>query len=105
MPAYRCISTQEAAALIEQGAQIADIRDQQSYQFGHITNARHLSNDNLDQFLTQSPRDTPMIVCCYHGNSSRPAAEYLASQGFADVYSLDGGYEAWRQDFPALCSV
>jgi len=39
-------------------------------------------------------------VVCYHGNSSQSAAAYLISQGFSDVYSLDGGFELWRGTYP-----
>ena len=28
------------------------------------------------------------------------AAAYLAHQGFAEVYSLDGGFELWRSQYP-----
>lgn len=41
------------------------------------------------------------MVVCYHGNSSQSAAAYLVSQGFSDVYSLDGGFELWRSTYPA----
>jgi thiosulfate sulfurtransferase len=44
--------------------------------------------------------DTPVIVICYHGNSSQGAAQYLLQQGYDQVYSLDGGFEAWRKEFP-----
>jgi thiosulfate sulfurtransferase len=39
-------------------------------------------------------------VVCYHGNSSQSAAAYLVSQGFSEVYSLDGGFELWRTTYP-----
>jgi thiosulfate sulfurtransferase len=41
-----------------------------------------------------------VVVVCYHGNSSQSAAAYLASQGFSDVYSLDGGFELWQTTYP-----
>ena len=34
----------------------------------------------------------------------KSAAAYLVSQGFSDVYSLDGGFELWRGTFPAETS-
>lgn len=41
--------------------------------------------------------DSPLVVVCYHGISSQNAAQYLHEQGFDDVYSLDGGFQAWRE--------
>lgn len=103
MDQYRCITTQEAAELIEQGAAVVDIRDPQSYSGLHITDSHNLNNDNLHAFMTEADMDKPLIVCCYHGISSQSAAGFLAQQGFDQVYSLDGGFEAWRAAFPDLC--
>ncbi|EEZ42274.1 thiosulfate sulfurtransferase GlpE [Photobacterium damselae subsp. damselae CIP 102761] len=41
--------------------------------------------------------EQPVIVMCYHGISSQGAAQYLLHQGFEQVYSLEGGFEAWRR--------
>ena len=32
-----------------------------------------------------------------HGNASLNAVQFLSQQGFHDVRSMDGGYEAWRR--------
>ena len=34
------------------------------------------------------------------GHNALTAAAYLAHQGFAEVYSLDGGFELWRSQYP-----
>jgi len=41
-------------------------------------------------------KNIPLIVYCYHGNSSKSAAHYFCENGFTQVYSMDGGFEAWR---------
>lgn len=82
---------------------ITDIRDQNSFATGHLPGAQHLHNDNVEQFLTQVERQTPVVVCCYHGISSQSAAAWLSEQGYTEVYSLDGGYEAWSLQHPDLC--
>ncbi|MFO7705447.1 MAG: thiosulfate sulfurtransferase GlpE [Halopseudomonas sp.] len=94
------ISADQAQQLREQGAALVDIRDPQSYQQGHIAQAVHLDNDTLPAYVAAADKQTPLIVYCYHGNSSQPAAAYLASLGFDQVYSLDGGFELWRQHYP-----
>lgn len=75
---------------------IVDIRDPQSYSMGHITGAKPLDNDNVKDFIANTPKDENVVVCCYHGNSSQGAAQFLAEQGFTHVYSLDGGFEMWK---------
>lgn len=100
MDHYSCISVAQAAELIEQGAAVADIRDPQSYQNGHMPTAVNLNNDNLPQFIADADLDQPLIVCCYHGISSQSAAAYLVQQGFDTVYSMDGGFEQWHNTYP-----
>ncbi len=101
MSEFKRIDPTSAAALLERGARVVDIRDPQSFEAGRIVTAQRLDNDNLPQFVASADRQEPLLVCCYHGNSSQPAAAYLASLGFAEVYSLDGGFELWRQQYPA----
>ncbi|UAW98766.1 thiosulfate sulfurtransferase GlpE [Halopseudomonas nanhaiensis] len=104
MSDFKRIDPDTAAALMQRGATVVDIRDPQSFDAGHIVTARRLDNDSLPGFVASAERQTPLVVCCYHGNSSQPAAAYLASLGFAEVYSLDGGFELWRQAYPTQIS-
>jgi thiosulfate sulfurtransferase len=98
---FERISPEQAKALIEnEDAQIVDIRDPGSYQMGHIPNAFLLDNNNLPTYISEADLNKPLIVCCYHGNSSQPAADYLNQQGFEKSYSLDGGFEHWRALYP-----
>lgn len=100
MTDFQRIGPDIAAGLLEQGANIVDIRDAQSFANGHIPSAIRLDNTNLPGYLTATDRRIPLVVCCYHGNSSQSAAAYLSSAGFETVYSLDGGFELWHQQFP-----
>lgn len=100
MSEFKRIAPEQAQILREQGAVVVDIRDPQSYANGHISGALHLDNHNLADFIARANFDQPLIVACYHGNSSQSAAAYLAHQGFAEVYSLDGGFELWHGRYP-----
>ncbi len=80
-----------------QSLQIVDIRDIQSFEANHITGSQQLTNENIADFMRDADFDMPTVVVCYHGISSVSAAEYLINQGFEDVYSLDGGFQAWSQ--------
>ncbi|MCZ4339102.1 thiosulfate sulfurtransferase GlpE [Shewanella colwelliana] len=77
--------------------QIVDIRDSESFEAGHIANATNLTNENLAAYIGNADMDKPLVVVCYHGISSQNAAQYLNEQGFDEVYSLDGGFQAWRE--------
>ncbi|MGB0734259.1 MAG: rhodanese-like domain-containing protein, partial [Pontibacterium sp.] len=69
----------------------------------HPKSTHNLNNDNLHAFLQEADMDKPLLVFCYHGKSSKTASDFLADQGFDHVYSVNGGFEAWRVDFPELC--
>ena len=100
MSEFKRIPPETAQALRESGAVVVDIRDPQSFAMGHISGSTHLDNHSLHDFITKADLDAPLIVSCYHGNSSQSAAAYLVSQGFSEVYSLDGGFELWRATYP-----
>ncbi len=79
---------------------VVDIRDANSFASGRITDSVHLTNESLANFLREADPDAPVVVCCYHGISSQQAAQFLISQDFTEVYSLDGGFAQWQTEFP-----
>lgn len=101
MTDFKRISPEQAQTLRSDGAVIVDIRDAQSFASGHIPGSTHLDNHSLPDFIAGADFDHPLVVTCYHGHSSQSAAMYLLNQGFTDVYSIDGGFELWRQTFPS----
>ena len=101
MDQFRCINVADAhQKLQEKEAVLVDIRDPQSFAMGHAVQAFHLINDTLGAFMRDNDFDTPVMVMCYHGNSSKGAAQYLLQQGY-DVVYLALTAEAWRRQFPA----
>ena len=91
------IDIHKAKTLIDQGdITIIDIRDLESYQEAHINKAQCVNDSNLEQFLTKADKDQILICYCYHGFSSQPAAQFFEANGFKNVYSMEGGFEAWR---------
>jgi thiosulfate sulfurtransferase len=102
MSEFKRISIEITYTMLQEGeVQLVDIRDEQSYRSGHIEGARHLDAASLQEFITEADPDRAVIVYCYHGNSSQPAAAFLNEKGFEDVYSMDGGFELWRARYPA----
>jgi thiosulfate sulfurtransferase len=102
---YKVVEPTEAHDLIREGpVTIVDIRDPASFDKGHLKNARQLVTDDVEEFIRDTDLTQPLLVYCYHGISSQPAASYFEEQGFQDVYHLAGGFEAWSSgDFPT-CS-
>ena len=91
------INIVEATSLLNSDAiTIVDIRDLKSFEADHIQNAFHVTENNAKDFINRTNKEQPLLVYCYHGNSSQVAAEYFSKNGFNEVYSLDGGFDIWR---------
>ncbi len=104
MSRYARLSSDDAYQMMLDGpVTVVDTRDEDSFKAGHITDARHLDNSGIQAFIDNTDTSVPLIVCCYHGNSSQSAGAYLAEKGFEEVYSLDGGYAQWSAKYPDDC--
>lgn len=100
MADFKRLSASDAKTLIDAGnVTLADIRDESSFAAARMAGAIHVSSSNLQEFIESADLAKPLIVYCYHGHSSLSAAQLLSQKGFDDVYSLDGGFEAWRHQF------
>jgi len=66
------------------------------YRAAHIPGAVHLHDGNVREFIAGADKDREVIVYCYHGNSSLGAVAYFLQNGFKNVASMRGGFEAWR---------
>lgn len=94
---YQRISIAQAESLInETEATLLDIRDRQSYEAGNVKNSIHVTNENVEDVLNTLDKDKPVIIYCYHGNSSQGAADYFFNMGCKKAYSVDGGFEEWK---------
>lgn len=101
MSGFKRISCQQAHELSQiSSTQIIDVRDGGAYSEAHIKGAVHIDNQSLAAFVEQADPDAPLVIYCYHGNSSQQAGQFFAQQDFTEVYSVDGGFEQWRMDLP-----
>ncbi|MBC8946178.1 MULTISPECIES: thiosulfate sulfurtransferase GlpE [Xenorhabdus] len=101
MDHFQTISSEQAYQnWLDKSALMVDIRDPQSFRAGHVAGAFHLTNETINKFLQEADFDQPVMVMCYHGHSSQGAAQYLINIGFETVYSVNGGFEEWKKDYP-----
>ncbi len=93
---FQRIDVQRAENLLSRGDLVVfDARDVGSFEKSHVTGAQHVSSHNLSALIGATARTRPILIYCYHGNASREYAQTFSDFGFSEVYSLDGGYEAW----------
>jgi rhodanese-related sulfurtransferase len=94
------VETTQAVQLINRrDAVVVDVRNADEYKAGHITNARHIPEGELDARLKEleKVKARPIIVSCGRGNRSAAVAARLRKLGFAEALSLRGGIAAWQQ--------
>ena len=83
-------------------AVIMDVRMPVEYDMSHITGALNVDvrDDSFEEMVSGLDRDKTYIVHCTanptDGRSSR-ALVTLQKLGFKNLYSLEGGYVAWKQ--------
>jgi len=101
MPTFKLIEIAETIQRLQsEEAILVDTRDEQTFAADHVKGAFHLTNDTVKEFMDTVEFETPVFVVCYHGNSSKGVAQYLAEQGYEDCYSVEGGMAMWRQLVP-----
>ena len=102
---FQTIDIDQGKKLIEKNdVTIVDVRDSAAYDAAHIENAQHINDGSVQAFLESTDKSQTLLVYCYHGHTSRGAAEYFVDSGFTEVYSLDGGFEFWRTKYPVKTS-
>ena len=94
------INPAEATLLINrEDAQVVDVREADEFAGGHLPEARNIPAGMLAVRVGEIEKfkDRPLILCCASGIRSGKACEQLKKAGFTRLYSLDGGFDAWRQ--------
>ena len=87
-----------AAALLDAGAQLIDVREPDETSAGTIAGALIIPRGMLELQIEGKVADTAqtLVVMCAGGTRSALAAQTLASMGFTSVVSLAGGFNAWK---------
>ncbi|NLE68986.1 MAG: FAD-dependent oxidoreductase [Clostridiales bacterium] len=80
--------------LVEEGAVIIDVREEDEYALGHIKGAINIPLSRLRDRLEDIPRDVPLYLHCRSGQRSYNAARALMQRGFREVYNIAGSFVA-----------
>jgi len=93
----KTITVPEAQELLTEGnLDIVDVREAHEYATGHLPGARLLPLGKLKENFSGAHIGAKVLFVCAKGGRSRAAAELAHSRGIPQVYSLDGGTEAWK---------
>jgi rhodanese-related sulfurtransferase len=95
----REIDVAQALERVRGGARLIDVREDNEWQRGHAAGAEHLGRGVIERDIeTAIPEHSAeLILYCGGGYRSALAADNLRRMGYTNVYSLAGGWRAWRE--------
>ena len=76
---------------------LVDCREADEYQKVHIDKAKLVPMSVIQDRVGEldSFKQKEIVVHCHHGGRSLKVAQWLRSQGFANVKSMAGGIDQW----------
>ena len=100
MSGFAALSSMQAVRLMNQGALVLDLRSKESFEAGHIADARNVPATELagSAETLKKWRERTVITYCDSGVGGAAAARTLTKLGFTKVFNLDGGLNAWTKD-------
>ncbi len=79
-------------------APILDVRTPAEFSKGHLVNALNYdwNGNEFEKQIAPIDKSKPVFVYCLSGGRSSSAANKMRSDGFTQVYEMDGGIMKWR---------
>jgi len=81
----------------KKGMVLIDIRTDKEYENGHIPGAVHVPLADIGDKVKKIRKEKELVVYCQHGNRSIWAIKRLMGMGYKNLYSIKGGYNAWKR--------
>jgi len=81
------------------GAVLVDVREDDEWRAGRARGARHLGRGVIERDIEREIPDksAELVLYCGGGYRSALAADNLQRMGYTNVYSMAGGWKAWRE--------
>jgi rhodanese-related sulfurtransferase len=99
MPNVREISVAETTERLKEGATLIDVREDNEWAAEHAAGARHIGRGVIERDIVHQIPDksTELILYCGGGYRSALAADNLQKMGYRNVFSMIGGWTAWKK--------
>jgi hydroxyacylglutathione hydrolase len=89
------VAIEELDALLEQGAELIDVREKDERDTGYIAGSRNIPYRLLALGEADLPRDKPIVTICESGPRAAIAASILSARGFDAHPVWKGGVDSW----------
>lgn len=95
----REVSVEQAIDRIAGGAKLVDVREDTEWEAGRATGAVHLGRGVIERDVIEAfpEKSTELILYCGGGYRSALAADNLQKMGYTNVFSMAGGWKAWKE--------
>ena len=97
------VTASELADLLLADVDLVDVRDEREWLAGHVPGTRNIPLETLradpDAYLAKTKA---IVFVCARGVRSLTAAKLAERLGYAKVYNLDGGTQAWTKSGHSL---
>jgi rhodanese-related sulfurtransferase len=79
-------------------ARLIDVREDNEWEDSHAAGAEHLGKGIIERDIeaTVPDKSTELILYCGGGFRSALAADVLQTMGYTNVFSMAGGWKAWK---------
>lgn len=86
------------------GVRLIDVREDNEWQTAHAAGAEHLGKGIIERDIEESvpEKGTEVILYCGGGFRSALAADVLQQMGYTNVFSMAGGWKAWKDSGAAI---
>jgi len=80
-------------------AKLIDVREDKEWDAAHAAGAIHLGKGIIERDIetTVPDKSTELILYCGGGYRSALAGDVLQTMGYTNVFSMAGGWKAWRE--------
>ena len=80
-------------------AKLIDVREDNEWDDSHAAGAIHLSKGIIERDIeaTAPDKSGELILYCGGGYRSALAADVLQQMGYTNVWSMAGGWKAWKE--------
>jgi len=78
---------------------LIDVREDNEWNEAHAAGAEHLGKGIIERDIeaTAPDKSTELILYCGGGYRSALAADVLQQMGYTNVWSMAGGWKAWKE--------
>jgi rhodanese-related sulfurtransferase len=80
-------------------AKLVDVREDHEWEAAHAAGSIHLGKGIIERDIEETvpDKEAEIILYCGGGFRSALAADALQTMGYSNVFSMAGGWKAWKE--------